>query len=233
VRSSPVRLQYGLQGARQGWQVAVVHPPVVQLAGEVAEQPGPVAAGGHERHLDFDAPLDELHCRQTGGSGPGLFPSPVPASGRAPLRDWPPAGRSDGSTAPAAGPRCDPPFGTVRVRCGLIRAGPRGRPLVLTPLPLALPSPGSVLRTPTGSHAVKTPDESPETRHHELRDRQGMDAPLDLDGSPVTWRCQRRFKVDSLDGRVSTACRITPGRRGVCEWDGGDASAWTSPGKDG
>lgn len=65
MRSSPVPLQYGLQGPRYGGQVTVVDPPVVQLAGELTEQPRPVAAGGHERHLDFDAPLDELHRGQT------------------------------------------------------------------------------------------------------------------------------------------------------------------------
>src|SRR5687768_5282372 len=86
VRSSPVPLQYGLQGPRQSRQVAVVDPSVVQLAGELAEQPRPVAAGGRERHLDLNASLDELNCGQTGGSRPGLLPRPVPAGGRAPLR---------------------------------------------------------------------------------------------------------------------------------------------------
>src|SRR3712207_4282906 len=38
VRASPVSLQYGLQGPCQDGQIAVVDPPVVQLAGELAEQ---------------------------------------------------------------------------------------------------------------------------------------------------------------------------------------------------
>jgi hypothetical protein len=48
----------------------VVDASVVQLAGELAEQFGPIAAAGHDRNLDLDAPLDDVHCRQTGGSGP-------------------------------------------------------------------------------------------------------------------------------------------------------------------
>jgi hypothetical protein len=55
VRSSPVSLKYGLQGSRQSGQVAVVDPFVVQLAGELAEQPRPVTEGGRERDLDLDA----------------------------------------------------------------------------------------------------------------------------------------------------------------------------------
>ena len=61
VRTSPVSLQYGIQGPRTGWQVTVVDPPVIQLAGELAEQPWPVAPGRRERRLDFDASLDDLH----------------------------------------------------------------------------------------------------------------------------------------------------------------------------
>src|SRR5205823_293656 len=119
-------------------------------------------AGGLERHLDFDAPLDYLHRGQTGGSSPGLLPGAVPAGSRAPLRDRPPASRCDRPTAPSAGPRRAPPFGTVHVPCGRLRAGLWGRPLgLLTPLPLALPSSRSVLGAAAGSHAVKAPDESP------------------------------------------------------------------------
>jgi hypothetical protein len=171
ARSSPVRRQYGLHRPRDRGQVAVVDPPVVQLAGELAEQPGPVAAGGHERHPDFDAPLDELHRGQTGGSGPGLLPRPVPAGGGAPLRDRPQPSRRDQCTAPPACRRRGPPFGTVPVRCGPVRAGLRGCPRgLLTPLPLALPLSGSGFGGAAGSHAVKAANESPVTRHHESAD---------------------------------------------------------------
>ena len=46
--ASPVALQCRLECPRQGGQVAVVDPPVVKLTDELAEQSGPVAAGGHE-----------------------------------------------------------------------------------------------------------------------------------------------------------------------------------------
>ncbi|SFL71697.1 hypothetical protein SAMN04488085_11626 [Geodermatophilus ruber] len=119
VGPSPVGLQYGLQCPRKGRQVAVVDPPVVQLAGELAEQTWPVAAGGHERNLDLDAPLDDLHRGQTGGSGPRLLPGAVPAGSRAPLRNRPPAPRGDRPTAPAAGRRCCPAVSLFHAGAGL------------------------------------------------------------------------------------------------------------------
>jgi hypothetical protein len=190
VRAAPVRLQYGLQGPRQGGQVAVVHPPVVQLAGELAEQPRPGAAGGHKRHLHFDAPLDELHRGQTGGSRPGLLPRPVPAGSRAPLRDRPPASRRDGSTAPPAECRSVPPFATVHVRCSRARASLRGRPLgLLTPLLLSLP----LLRSISGAAAVSMPSrlrtslQKPVTTNRQTS-RCMRCAPLDLAVSPMAWR---------------------------------------------
>lgn len=81
VGASPVALQYRLECPRQGGQVAVVDPPVAKLADELAEQPGPVAAGGHEWDLDLDAPLDDLHRGHARGRGPGLLPGAVPARG--------------------------------------------------------------------------------------------------------------------------------------------------------
>jgi hypothetical protein len=44
----------------QAGEVAVVHPPVVQLVGKFAEQPWPVATGRRDGHPDLDAPLDDV-----------------------------------------------------------------------------------------------------------------------------------------------------------------------------
>ena len=186
VGASPVALQYRLECPRQGGQVAVVDPPVVKLADELAEQSGPVAPGRYEWDLDLDAPLDDLHRGQPRGRGSGLLPGAVPTGSRAPLRDRPSASRSDWSTAPPAGRRRGPPFGTVAVRWSWGRASARGRPLgLLTPLPLALTTACSIFGATAGSHVVKAPDQSPETRHHELSDPRCMRCVLlDLGASP-------------------------------------------------
>jgi hypothetical protein len=153
----------------------VIDAPVVELTGQFAEQPGPVAAGGHQRNLDLDAPLDDLDRGHARGRGPALLPGAVPTGRRAPLRNRPPVCRGDRPTAPSAGRRRGPPFGTVPVRCPRARAGLRGRPLgLLTPLPLSLSPSRFVFGAAAGSHVVKAPNQSPETRHHELSDPRCM-----------------------------------------------------------
>jgi hypothetical protein len=95
----------------------------------------------------------------------------VPTGCRAPLGYRPTAARRDRSAAPTTGLRGGPSLGAVHVRCRRLRAGLRGRLLgLLTPLPLALPPSRSVSRAAAGSHALKAPDEPPETRHHEFGD---------------------------------------------------------------
>jgi hypothetical protein len=69
----------GVERDGEGGQVAVVDPAVVELAGEVAEQPRPVLAPGSRRDLDFYAPLDDLDSGPARRGRPGLFPGPLPA----------------------------------------------------------------------------------------------------------------------------------------------------------
>ncbi len=56
----PIGLQRGLQCPGEAGEVTVVDTTVVQLAGELAEQPRPVMAGGRQRASDLDAPLDDV-----------------------------------------------------------------------------------------------------------------------------------------------------------------------------
>jgi hypothetical protein len=103
-----------------------------------------------------------------GGRSSRLFPGSVPAGGGAPFGDRSPASRRDRPAAPTTGCRSCPAFGPVPVRSGPVRAGVRIRLLgLLTPLPLSLPPSGSVFGATACTHAVKAPDDSPETCHHE------------------------------------------------------------------
>ena len=119
----PVGLQDRVQCPAEGGQVPVVDAAVIQLTGELAEQPRPVPAGRLEGDADFDPPLNHLHRRTAGGRCAALFPGSMPAGGRAPLRDRAPAARRDRSTAPSADRRGGAPFRPVRRWGGPIRTG--------------------------------------------------------------------------------------------------------------
>ena len=120
VRSPAVGSENGTQGRGQLGEVAVVDATVVELAGELGEQPGPVPAGRRGWHADFHVSFHHVDRGSSGGRRPCLFPGAMPAGGRTPLRDRPPASWSDGSTAPTTGRRRGPSFGTVHVRCGRV-----------------------------------------------------------------------------------------------------------------
>lgn len=59
--SAVERLVDGVEHDREGKQVAVIDAAVVELTGEVAEQPRPVLAPGSRRNLDLHASLDDLN----------------------------------------------------------------------------------------------------------------------------------------------------------------------------
>jgi hypothetical protein len=54
------RIQHGSQSGREAIEVAVVDPTVVDLMGELVEQPGPVPPGRGHGHRDLHAALDDL-----------------------------------------------------------------------------------------------------------------------------------------------------------------------------
>src|SRR4051794_4283551 len=92
----------------------------------------------------------------------------MPASGRAPLRNWSAASRGDGPTAPPAGRGRGPPSSvnlSTWYRAILLQL----RTLeLLTPLQLPLPLSAPVAGAAAASHALDCPEESPVTRHHEF-----------------------------------------------------------------
>jgi hypothetical protein len=165
----------------QAWEVAVVDATVVQLGGELTEQPGPRATGRRGRDPDLDAAFDDLHRGETRDGGPALLPGSVPAGGRTPLRNRSPTSRRDRPAAPPTGPRRGPSLATACLGIGRARpghAGPRWLRPLATPgllfptLPLPLTLSGSVSGTPAVSHANDTADEPSVTRHHEFRGRR-------------------------------------------------------------
>ncbi len=139
VRAPSVGLQHKLQRPGEAGEVAVVHPSVVQLVGELAEQPGPVPSGRFEGDADLHSPFHHLDRGPVRGRGSGLLPGTVPACGRTPLGDRSSDPRRDRSAAPTAGRRRGPSRATVRLGTGRLREIPLGwRPLgLLTPLSLA------------------------------------------------------------------------------------------------
>jgi hypothetical protein len=170
VGAPPVCLQYRLQRPGEDGEVAVVDAAVVQLAGELAEQQRPVSPGEFEGNAYLDPSLDHLDGGSAGGRSSRLFPGPMPAGGRAPLRDWSPASGRERPTAPTAS-RCG---ASSRATVGF-GAGPLWQGLfsrrtldVQTPLALALP-PSISVGTPAVCHADDPADGPPVTRHHDFR----------------------------------------------------------------
>jgi hypothetical protein len=170
ARPPPVRPQDRVQCPAEGGQVPVVDAPVIQLTGELAEQPRPVSTGRLEGYTDLDPPLDHLHCRPAGVRRAALLPGPVPAGGRAPLRDRAAAARGDRSAAPSAGRRGDAAFGPVRRRAGLVGTGALhcGLLVALTALLFTGPPSCPVFVGAARSHGLKSAGSSPVTRHHEF-----------------------------------------------------------------
>jgi hypothetical protein len=82
------------------------------LDGELAQQihPGTLSRPrGRRRRRDGDHPLDDLDGAASGGRGPSLLPGPVPAGGRAPLRNRSTRPRGDLPVAPTTRRgRCPP-----------------------------------------------------------------------------------------------------------------------------
>lgn len=156
ARPPPVGPQDRVQCPAEGGQVPVVDTAVIQLTGELAEQPRPVSTGRLERYTDLDPPLDHLHRRPAGFRRAALLPGPVPAGGRAPLRDRAAPARGDRSAAPSASRRGGPSFGPVCRMTGLVRTGAFFRRLLLAlaGLLLARPPSGSVLRGAACSHVI-------------------------------------------------------------------------------
>jgi hypothetical protein len=146
-RPPAVGIQDRGQRAGERDEVAVVDPPVVHLAGELAEQLWPVVARRCQCHADLDASLDDLHRSAAGRCCPRLLPRAVPARRRTPLGDRATASWRDRFAAPGAvGGRGSSlgsvPRGLRRVRGLRLRC----RLSPLTPLSLALTSSCPVLR---------------------------------------------------------------------------------------
>src|SRR3954468_2592156 len=100
--SATERLVDGIEPNREGQQVAVVNPAVVELAYELAEQSRPVLAPCGGRLCGFHPPFDDPDRRQAGGRRPGLLPGSLPAGRRAPFRASSRRLHGDGAAAPAA-----------------------------------------------------------------------------------------------------------------------------------
>ncbi|RZU30542.1 hypothetical protein BKA19_0160 [Blastococcus saxobsidens] len=178
ARPPPVRPQHRVQCPAEGGHVPVVDAAVIQLTGELAEQPRPVPAGRLEGYTNLDPPLDHLHCRPTGVRGAALLPGSMPAGGRAPLRDGAAAARGDRSAAPSADRRGGASFRPVRRWGAPVRTGAfhRGVLALLAVLLLARPPSSPVLGGAAGSHGLKSAGSSPVTRHHESSTRKTCDA---------------------------------------------------------
>lgn len=156
VRPPPKGPQDRLQCPAEAGQVPVVDAAVVQLTGELTEQPRPVPAGRLAWYMDFDPPLDHLHSRPAGGRRAALFPGSMSAGGRAPLRDRAAAAWGDRSAAPSAGRRGGASFRPGRHGGGPVRTGTfysGGLPL-LSALLLACPPSSPVLGSAAGAHAL-------------------------------------------------------------------------------
>src|SRR4051794_11374102 len=107
--SATKRLVDGVERDREGEQVTVVDPAVLELPGEVTEKTGPVLPFGRDRRGDLHAPLDDPHGGQAGGGRPGLLPGSLPAGWRAPLRKSTRRLDRDCAAAPAAHRGGQPP----------------------------------------------------------------------------------------------------------------------------
>src|SRR3954451_16102997 len=58
-RPSAIRVVNGVECVSEGEQVAVVDPAVLDLAGQVAENAGPVLSPRRDRRGDLHSPLDD------------------------------------------------------------------------------------------------------------------------------------------------------------------------------
>jgi hypothetical protein len=181
--AAPVGPQRRLHSPRQCREIPVVYSTVVQLEGELVQQPGPVPTSRRSRDPDLDSSLDDLDRGSPGGSRPCLLPSPVPAGGRARLGDRSATSRSDRASAPPTGRRGGPSFWAVYLGDGRVRMGPCGRRLLdlLTPLPLAGAPSSLVSGAAAGSHTtrLRTGLQKLDTTSSETLDARGV-MPRDL-----------------------------------------------------
>jgi len=208
VRTPATGIQHGVERDREVGEVAVVDATVVELASEVVQQPGPVSAGRRRGHGNLDAPLDDRDRGEAGFCCPGLFPRPLPAGRRAPLRDPASGLRLHRGAAPAAGRGRTPSLADLgRVeRHGLIGdgAGGTGSAVGLTgrmSAPRSLPLPDRLLLH--GRHPI----------HHD--ESRTLDAPGVMDGDLAASRRRgtqaSRSRRHSGGNNRSTAFRASVG----------------------
>jgi hypothetical protein len=174
-----VCLEYGVERDGQGQQVAVVDSAVVELASEVAEQPWPILAPGYDRCGNVHPSLDDPDSSEAGGDRSGLFPGPLPAGRRTPLRESTRRLEGDRPTAPPARRRGQPlglHFGLDRRRRTCARVTGRGSARVRWRLgPRSAYQrlrPSRCIAAP--AHTGDGPDKCPGRRHPDASRRNGQ-----------------------------------------------------------
>ncbi len=70
VGPAVVGLEDGVERDGQRGEVAVVHPPVIELLSQLLQRLGPVPASERQPRRDLHAPLDDMDCGTAGGRGP-------------------------------------------------------------------------------------------------------------------------------------------------------------------
>ena len=155
-----------LECGRQARQVPVVDDAAVKLTAQFSEEADPVVVLGCRykrcRCRGDDDPLDDLDGGSARGRRAGLLPCSVPASRRAPLRDWATRPKGDRPAAPPAcrrrGPSCSSRR-RVRDRCVgslLLRLGCRSSWLPASPT-FALALQRAVLAASLAAHGPERP----------------------------------------------------------------------------
>src|SRR3569833_3497338 len=169
-----VGIHHGLQFAGEAGKGTVVDAAVVELVCKLAEQPGPVPSGGIHGYTDRHQSLNDVDRGSVRGGSSLLFPSPMPAGGRTPLRDRSPTAQRDQAGAPSAsrGSRTScAGIGPNGARIGGSRFG-LCRGDLPAALPLAFTSPLAAIRIAVVAHVRDYPGEPPETRLHDSLHRK-------------------------------------------------------------